>query len=396
MKIGINEISLTPSKYGFNFCQYGILPDTTLAWANYWGFDIVGSGGYTNMMVYEGCDITKIFKEPLLYSAMDGFSPNLNKHLHVGHFSNFVIAKSFQKLGLAKETFAILGDTLDGDVKKGEAKAKYKEYCKLFDYTVDGTFHASQQELPEGYPFIDGEGTYEGTKCFDVNGQKIVGIKADGSTSYFYQDVALAEGLNRSTLYLTGFEQKEHFESLKILYPHIDHIGLGLVFLDGKKMSSSEGNVIYLADMIDQMLPLFNNDLSLVYNILAGQILKSTPSGKKTINTKILSNPKLSLGLYLSYTMAHIKSCGIDADFIIDNVDKFQSKELAFAEIKSKVNLNPAILFNEVVKHAKKMNNLYTTHMIKGNPENIELFSNLMYDLQLGMYKLGMHQIDKV
>ena len=75
------------------------------------------------------------------------------------------------------------------------------------------------------------------------------------------------------------------------------------------------------------------NNIKLVYNIIAGQILKSTTSSSKSIDTKLIGNPKLSLGLYLSYTMAHIKSCGV----LTQNNNFYYSKELQFAELKSKL-----------------------------------------------------------
>jgi arginyl-tRNA synthetase len=237
----------------------------------------------------------------------------------------------------------------------------------------------------------EGEGDYLGSKVFNLGDEKIVGIKSSGLTSYFYQDVALAQHLNSSTLYLTGFEQDNHFKSLKKLFPSTNHIGLGLVLLNGKKMSSSEGNIILLKDFINQLLEMFS-DIKLVYNILAGQILKSAPGSSKSIDMKLISNPKLSLGLYLSYTMAHIKSCGVETK----KIKNYVSKELQFAELKSKVNLSPNLLFESLVKHCKSINKLYETHYIKDNKENIELFSTLISDLELGMSKLGMFSIDKV
>ena len=42
-------------------------------------------------------------------------------------------------------------------------------------------------------------------------------------------------------------------------------------------MSSSEGNVIYMTEFINNLMSQFNNDIHLVYNIIAGQILKSVP-----------------------------------------------------------------------------------------------------------------------
>ena len=392
MKININKIKLTPEQYGFNFCQFGELTDDVKEWVKYWNLKTEKVGPYTNIIINDDIDINNIFEESKTYKYVDGFSPNLNKHLHVGHLSNLVIANAMQKLKIGDEFIAILGDTLEGNVEKSDALNSYTKYCDDFDYQVDKIFYASKMKLENESLLEDGEDLYIGSKIFNLVDEKIVGIKSSGSTSYFYQDVALASKLNDSTLYLTGLEQDNHFKSLKKLYPNTNHVGLGLVLLDGKKMSSSAGNIIYLKDFIDSLLKLFNNDIKLVYNILAGQILKSAPSSNKSIDTKLIGNPKLSLGLYLSYTMAHIKSCGV----LTKKIKNYQSKELQFAELKSKENLSPNILFESLAKHCKKINNLYETHYIKNNDENIEIFSNLISDLELGMSKLGMFSIDKV
>lgn len=392
MKININKVKLTPEQFGFNFCQFGKLSDELKQWCDFWKFKTEKSGQFTNIILNEDTDLDLIFEKPFIYKYVDGFSPNLNKHLHIGHLSNLVLANAFQKLNIGEKFIAILGDTLDGNVDKNEALEKFKEYCKEFKYNIDDVFYASEMKMKDESILKDGEGNYVGSKIFDIGDEKIVGIKSSGLTSYFYQDVALAQHLDSSTLYLTGFEQDNHFKALKKIFPNTNHIGLGLVKLNGKKMSSSEGNIIFLKDLFDQLLEIFNNDKKLVYNILAGQILKSTPSSDKSIDTTIISNPKLSLGLYLSYTMAHIKSCGVESK----EINKYESKELQFAELKSKTNLLPNILFEALVKHCKKINTLYETHYIKNNPENIEMFSILLSDLELGMKKLGMFSIKKV
>lgn len=392
MKIDINKIKTTPSDFGFNFCVFGDPSDEIKEWCNYWKLNMVQSGKYTNIIIDDNFDISEAFIKPNVYKYVDGFSPNLNKHLHVGHLSNLVIANAFQKLGVGEKFIAIFGDTLDGAVEKEDALSSYYEYCDNFGYNVDDIFYASEMKIKNESLLEDGDGDYIGSKVFDLGDEKIVGIKSSGSTSYFYQDVALAEHLDSETLYLTGFEQDNHFKSLKKIFPSTNHIGLGLVQLDGKKMSSSEGNIIYLKDFINGLMSQFNNDIKLVYNIIAGQILKSVPSSNKSIDSKLITNPKLSLGLYLSYTMAHIKSCGVETQ----SNDFYYSKELEFSELKSKTNLTPNLLFLALVNHCKKINKLYETNYIKGNDDNIKLFSDLISDLELGMKKLGMFSIDKV
>jgi hypothetical protein len=399
MKLNINTIKQIPNHLGFGFCQFGELTSEVKEWANYWNFKTEKSGSFTNIIIPPTQNLFECFEIPTPYEYVDGFSPNLNKHLHIGHLSNLVIANAFQKLGVGKNFIAILGDTLKGKVNKETALEKYKSYCNDFDYKISDIFFASKMKLKNQSLLKQGEkigeDDYSDTKIFEIDGEKIVGIKGKkggGSTSYFYQDVALAEHLNKSTLYLTGFEQDNHFNSLKKLFPHTNHIGLGLVMLNGQKMSSSLGNVLYLEDFINELLPQFNNNIQLVYNILAGQILKSKPNQIKSIDSKLISNPKQSIGLYLSYTLASVKSCGVG----VTEIKNYKSQKLQVAHIKSIQNLDPSILFGELHNHAKSIMKLKEELFIKDNDENIKLFSDLISDLEFGMNNLGMFSVTKV
>jgi arginyl-tRNA synthetase len=392
MKLNINKIKQTPSHLEFGFCQYGELTNEVKEWVTYWNFKTQQSGPFTNIIIPTNQNLFECFEIPSSYEYVDGFSPNLNKELHIGHLSNLVIANAFQKLGVGKKFIAILGDTLDGKVDKETALEKYKSYCNDFDYAVSDIFFASKMKLKNQSLLTDGDGDYSDTQIFEIDNDKLVGVKGNGTTSYFYQDVALAEHLNKSTLYLTGFEQDNHFNYLKKLFPHTNHIGLGLVMLNGQKMSSSLGNVLYLEDFINELLPQFNNNIQLVYNILAGQILKSKPNQIKSIDSKLISNPKQSLGLYLSYTLASVKSCGVG----VSKIANYKSQKLQAAHIKSIENLDPSILFGELHNHSKQIMKLKEELYIKGNDENIKLFSNLISDLEFGMNNLGMFSVTKL
>ena len=216
--------------------------------------------------------------------------------------------------------------------------------------------------------------------------------KEDGSTSYFYQDIALATKLNDTTLYLTGYEQENHFKTLKKIFPKTNHIGLGLVKYKSSKMSSRFGNVIYMVDILKEISDEFEGNEKLAYNIFAGYILKSDPTSDKVFNLDSIRNPKNSLGLYLSYTMARLKS----AKVVAKETEHFDSQELEYSYFKTKHKLNPMYLFNSLIELSKEMNSLYLTHNIIGNKENTLMFSIMLGDLTLGMKKLGLFEIDKV
>jgi arginyl-tRNA synthetase len=225
----------------------------------------------------------------------------------------------------------------------------------------------------------------------------VVAIKKDGSTSYFYQDIALASLLNDETLYLTGYEQENHFNTLKSIFPHVNHVGLGLVKLQTKdgltgKMSTRLGNVVFISDLMSDLMKEFEGNEKLCYNIFAGYILKNHPTSDKVFNMDTIKNPKNSPGLYLSYTVARLKSAGVE---LVEQTE-FNKQELVYNFAKSKASLSPTYLFNACVDLCKEINNLYVTNHIGGNEENKKMFEVLLGDLALGMKKLGMFDVDKV
>ena len=282
MRIAPNKIAITPPHVDQGFCVYGSPSEEVRQWCAENGIREEASGEFTNLILVNDVPAQDLFTYPQPYEYLDGFSPNLNKHLHLGHLSNLVLAKAFQSMGVAKKTVAIFGDTLTGTVQQEEALAAFNEYCRKYGYRVDSYLMASEMRLPESSDLLtDGEGEYEGTKVFTIRGQKVVGLKSGPSkplsglhenTTYFFQDVALALQLNAPTLYLTGSEQVPHFKLLKEMFPHIDHIGLGLVLLNGKKLSSrnddgakktyEEKREIYAKEVIEALDGIFEDPLS--------------------------------------------------------------------------------------------------------------------------------------
>lgn len=393
MKIHINKLKIVPKSISndFKLCVYGEPEQEIKDWIQVNKFISEQKEKYTNIIIPQGTNLSDVFSEPKQFEWMDGFSPNLNKKLHIGHFSNLVIGKAFKSLGICNKTVSIYGDTLDGKVKKEDAILALTKYQTDFNFLTDKSLMASEVKYG-GELLQDGDGEYSGTKVFKVGEEKVVGIKSNGQTSYFYQDVCLAEMLNAPTLYLTGKEQCNHFELLNILFPNNNHIGLGLVKVSGKKMGSRLGNVILIEEFIDLVSDTFAGDIQLIYNVFAGFILKSNPEVDKGINLDIISNPKNSAGLYLSYTMARLKSAGCE----FKDIDKFESSELEFSLLKAKVNLKPNILFEVLINHAKDINTLYLNHKIIGNEENKIMFENKLSDLIFGAKSLGLFTINKI
>ena len=153
-----------------------------------------------------------------------------------------------------------------------------------------------------------------------------------------------------------------------------------------------EGNVIMMEDIINQVSLKFNGDIKLSWNVISGHILKYSPDSIKNIDTKSIDNVKSSWGLYLSYTLAKMKSAGM----VPNEKSEFNSNQLKWGYLLSKTEKSPHYLFNSLVEHCKKISQLYTELYIKDNIENQKIYQPLLDDLFLGMKKLGLFDIDKV
>jgi len=396
MKIKINEVKQTPPNMDFGLCVYGKPNEEVTEWCEHWGLATEESGAYTNIILNDDSILEHMFEGHTVYKYMDGFSPNLNKHLHVGHLSNLVFASAFSNMGVTAKTITILGDTLEGEVAHKDALEEFVIICNQFNYYVDDYHYASMVECDHEL-LVAGEDDYEGTLVFDLGEEKIVGLKSDGNTTYFYQDVALATQLNDDTLYLTGAEQENHFTLLKTIAPKVNHLPLGLVMVGNNKLSSRNGNAMLASELIAELMEKLDNNIELVVNIIKGQFLKSKPNSTKNIWIKDMLEPKTSSGLYLSYTMARLLSAGLALPTYEDILaDSFISKEIQFAYIKAKINMMPNTLLEALVEHCKMINTLYIDHHIKDNPENQKMFQPMLEDLSYGMLCLGMYEVTKV
>lgn len=353
------------------------------------GFDIFKSQSFTMIRPKNGYTP---FEYSPSFEYLDGFSPNLNKKLHIGHFSNLVLASAFKNMGVAKKTVAIYGDLLDG------TDYSNMNYNK-FNYSVDSEYLASKFNpkneqfahisLESGSPYekVNSKGkeiSYEGCLGIVIDGEFETCIKSNGETSYFYQDVCFADMLGGKTLYLTGYEQEDHFAKLKKLYPHIHHIGLGLVYIEGEKMSSRKGNAEYMDETIAKLLDVFD-DIEVAYNVFAGYILGKNPKTNKNIVWDSIQDMKNSHGLYLSYTMARLNNLPIEynAPFEIDF-------KLHFHYIQACNTLNPSVLFAALVDYCKKINKFYDEFPSKDFSKE---YNNFKGNLELFIGKLGLYVV---
>lgn len=397
MKININLFKVSPCYKYIGIHRNNVTLEIN-EWFRFHGFELIREGDYINIEI--PVNITDVFSVKEFSTLMDGFSPNRNKKLHIGHLSNLIIAKALSSLNENTVTIYTVNN-VDGiaDEYTVHIKSLMEEFSyEPMDFTLtENTFNLIDESI-----LIDGKDKFSGTKYIEVNEVKKVCYKQDGSTSYFMEDLPLLYSLSGpfKVAYVTGKEQIEHFDTLKkfaIQYLNkdvVNHIPCGHVQVNGKKLSSRDGNVIYAEELIQFVADMFDGNRKLAWNIIAGQILSTRFESDKKLNTDTLDNPKTSVGLYLSYTLARLVSAGIKLD------SNYKSSLSLFVIEQSRSNTSCNTIINHLRYLAQNINMLYDDKLnysiSNGKTEVIELFNKLGSELLYGMKLLGLYKIDKV
>jgi arginyl-tRNA synthetase len=238
--------------------------------------------------------------------TIDGFSPNLNKELHIGHLRNLIVATSLSRLFPKAKMVAMLGAAVGVEPY---AMGMLDEFYQRAGYLPDLYY---DNKLPDNVETVDGEGEQAGCKVWIGPKGPIIVTRSDGRHTYAHHDLCFAN-LVGPTHYVTGAEQKEHFESLGFGHKHL---AMGLVLgADGKKISSRNGGamslreaVLSVADALQEYKSGYNPDtMDLAWNVVAWNMLKNSRA------KNVLFNPEQwtkidSPGMYITYTYARVDS----------------------------------------------------------------------------------------
>ncbi len=234
--------------------------------------------------------------------------------------------------------------------------------------------------------------------------------KQDGSSLYLARDLATiqfrAKIFNPETvLYVVGNEQDLNFKQLLELGKRAGyipenmkakHISFGMVLRDGKKMSTREGTLIELNDLISQsvdkskeILRLKNpnigvEELKKVSKIVGiGAIIYDDLRQSRTKNISFDWNRMLDLeggsAVYLQYTYVRINSIlkKIAENYGELNSAKLKKNDISF-ENKSEFDLaKKLMMFPEIVAKAQKTD---SPHQICGYLEELSQLFNSFYN----------------
>jgi arginyl-tRNA synthetase len=329
----------------------------------------------------------------------DGFSPNLNKELHVGHLKNLCIAAAIANITNAKPV-AMLG-AANGIVEG--ALEKYEQWCQTAGYKPD-VFFDNQLPAPT-VALTDGEGAYAGCKMLG----DVVIYKSSGAATYAAHDLSFVEAV-KPDFYLTGQEQHSHFKSLGL---GKQHLSMGLVLgMDKKKMRSTvklEGeqvNLMLADELINETLAVLKptpEPYKLAWNVLAWQF-NSTSVGKDTVCDVKAWCGITSPGIYISHTNAKVSKALSFAGLPDAKAMSQEDAELCGYASYMHYYWQKAIDYKEpshiaqfALTLAKKLSEVYGKKSIKNGDEGfVFALSYAVGVLQQCMKLLGMHVLEEV
>ena len=183
-------------------------------------------------------------------------------------------------MNMARENFKKLEEGNEEYIKLWEyfRELSLKEYnriydllgCKFDSYNGEAFYNDKMEEVVK---MLDDKGVLvdsEGAKVVMLgeNEPPCIILKSNGSTIYATRDLAAILWRARNydyvkSIYVTSYEQIHHFKQIFEVAKHIVdekytkqlvHVPYGMVRLKTGKMSTREGTVIYLQDLIDDAI----------------------------------------------------------------------------------------------------------------------------------------------
>lgn len=305
----LDKIRPIPDGHGVGFCSMEQLAEMTV------GYKEQQAGRYWNYLVTPDCWDWPAQPPKPKQLVIDGFSPNLNKELHVGHLRNLALANSLSDILNAKMV-ALLGASLG---IKEEAEAKLLEWFDFLGYKPEIYYDTKLPDCVEFRTETDSTSHELGCGVWDGPKGPVIVVRSDGRKTYAYHDLAFAKTVT-PTHYITGAEQSQHFASLGL---GDKHLPMGLVL--GKtengwgKLKSRTGDAMSAEEMMQEIVsylkqgnlqktkePLSDGDYrKLAWNIVAWNLLHVARTKDVKFEPEKWTRPD-EPGLYISYTYARV------------------------------------------------------------------------------------------
>jgi len=272
-----------------------------------------------------------------------------------------------------------------------------KEFQKVYDL-LGSSFDSWNGEafytdkMPEVIKILEQTGKLEESEGAKIVNLEKVGIntpiiieKSNGSSTYATRDLAAILYRARTynfdkALYVTSYEQNLHFrqifETAKLLgidekyTKSLEHVAFGMVLLKTGKMSTREGNVIKLEELLNEAIsrakaiieeknPNLENKDEIAKKIGIGAVIFNDLSNSRIkdeiFDWDTILNFQGETGPYIQYMYVRTKS-------ILENIEKLPaSKEINIEELQD----NEAI---KIIKLVYKFNNILENVISKNEP----------------------------
>jgi arginyl-tRNA synthetase len=335
--------------------------------------------------------------------VLEGFAPNLNKRLHVGHLKNLAVANALCRILQPCQPVALLGASL------GVLPGALEELHALFDFVGYQPRVHLDTDLPAGLvPTVPGTGAYAGCQVWQGPLGPVVVVKSDGQPTYAYHDLAYA-CLVKPDWYITGREQQGHFAALGLAEKHL---AMGLVLgPDGKKVKSSGGDPLLASEAFDLVIAQLDptpEPRKLAWNVLAYGFLQKGLACSSKFDPVQMTRPAAP-GMYLSYTLAKVHSALVKGGVPLDAVeppahlaegDVVLLGLAAYADYylhQAREEKDPAPLANYLLTLAKGLAGVYARQSIKGGLPGFQFaVAGAFLTLEKGMVTLGLFPLDEV
>ena len=368
--------------------------------------------------------------EQILQACRDNF-----KKLEDGDTYCVEIWKKFRELSLKEfqRVYDLLGSKFDS--WNGEAF-----YSDKMQEVVDILEKSGKLEESQGAKIINLEDQGINTPCIIV--------KSNGSSTYATRDLAAILYRTRTydfdkALYVTSYEQVLHFKQVFATAKYLgldekylkglEHVSFGMVLLPTGKMSTREGNIVKLEELlnesidrakeiIEQKNPQLENKEEVAKKVGIGAIIFNDLSNSRVkdeiFDWNTILNFQGETGPYIQYTYVRTKSvlekAGVDVNNIsvdmvnLDNLEDLYSQNIIkllynFHNVLVQVTekSEPSILSRYLIDLAKAYSVFYNENRIM--VDDISLKNSRIYltfavgkVLKIGANLLGMDMPEKM
>lgn len=264
--------------------------------------------------------------------------------------------------------------------------------------------------------------------------------KSDGATLYMTRDLATAFYRKQTydfdqSLYVVGNEQSNHFKQLKAVLKKMGqdwaddmhHIAFGLITIQGKKLSTRQGKVVLLADVLDeataialdqinQKNPNLENKEEVADQVGVGAVvfhdLKNDRLNNFDFNLEEIVQFEGETGPYVQYTYARIQSIlakypgDLQGDWALEAIDdtSWQIIKLlaSYPQVvqRAGVQYEPSVIAKYAIQLAQAFNKYYGhTRILEEDPGlkgRIALISAVAVVLKDSLALLGIQAPQKM